>query len=462
MSVGSGDGDGNESDDVKFLNSDEAISLSDEFEVSLDAAVANPASGTASAAPPTQIEANIDASNSAAAGPVPAYSSSASSWGAPPPSVPGFVQPADALVGQQYSRYRLVRALGAGGMAQIFEGVMSGLGGFSKRVVIKMILPEYAALGDFKDMFVNEARIAALLNHPNIVQTFDFGEANARLFISMEFVDGLSLQQLFRGASRVGVLLGPRVALAFGIAIGRALEYVSHLNDENGTPLDVVHRDITPGNILISRQGEIKLTDFGVVKSTLSAMGTVAGTIKGKYAYMSPEQVMGLQVDHRSDLYSLGIVLWETVTQRRLFKFSNVAETVTAVSKGMAPKVTTLTPSCPPELERIISKALSPDRKNRYQTATDLLHDLEAFRDSCSWTVSGREIAGVLEAVQPAATQVRSTGSQATLKDKDTALDNSVPGQEASPLTKMSWPIVAGAAGGGILLLTILWLIATG
>ena len=384
----------------------------------------------------------------------PPYVSSPSSWAQ---SGDALLPTADQMVGKQYSRYTLVRSLGAGGMAQVFEGVINGPGGFAKRVVIKMILPEYAALSDFKDMFVNEARIAALLSHPNIVQTFDFGEVNDRLYIAMEHIDGASLQQVFRGAAKSGIPLGPRMAISIGVAIARALEHVSRIVGVNGEPLDVVHRDITPGNILISRQGEIKLTDFGVVKSTLNVVGTVAGTVKGKYAYMSPEQVTGQEVDLRSDIFSLGIVLWEIVTQRRLFKYATMAETITAVSKASAPKVTGLAPGCPPELARIITKALAADRRQRYQTATELLVDLETFRDSRNWTVSGREIAALLETVYPAGQAVRADFGSASASRKHD-LENSVPGVERPTRAALSWPLLVGAVGLLLLIVTVLWL----
>lgn len=380
------------------------------------------------------------------------FSSSPSAWGATVDPAAGS-GPKDL---GQFSRYTLTRSLGAGGMAQIFEAAITGPGGFSKKVVLKMILPEYATLGDFKEMFVNEARVAALLSHPNIVHTFDFGEVGGRLFIAMEYVDGASLQQVLRGAAKASIILGPRMALNVGVGIARALEYVSRLTGPNGEPLDVVHRDITPGNVLVSRQGEVKLTDFGVVKSTLNATGTMAGTVKGKYAYMSPEQVMGERVDHRSDLFSLGIVLWEVATQRRLFKRPTITDTMSAVSQADVPRITSVVPGFPSELETIIMRLLSGDRRQRYQTATDLLRDLEAFRDSRQWTVTGREVAGVFSSIFPSGTAVRpELGSRSDTRGQEP--EGTMPGVERTP--GLSWPLIAGGVGLLALLMTIIWLV---
>lgn len=355
-----------------------------------------------------------------------------------------------------FGKYTLRKTIGAGGMAQIFEGEITGPSGFSKRVVVKTILPEYATLADFKEMFINEAKVAALLSHPNIVQTFDFGELNDRLFIAMEFVDGASLQQVLHRAAKAGVVMGPRFAVAIGIAMCEALSYVSRLIAPDGSLLSIVHRDITPGNILISRQGVVKLTDFGVVKSNLNALVTQAGTVKGKYGYMSPEQLLSRPVDQRSDLFSLGIVMYEVATQHRLFKRESLPETVTAVSRAEVRRPSTFIPGFPSELERILMKVLSLDPAARPQTAHDLLMELEAFRQAKGWTTSGRETAGLLETLFPSGVPIRNdVGSSSQVKE------NTVPGMDSvhPPSQAVGWPIWVGIGGALLLIITLIWVL---
>lgn len=386
-------------------------------------------------------------------GPVPApFSSSPSSTGVSSAGKAG--PPADAIGLGAFGKYNLLRSIGAGGMAQIYEGEITGPSGFSKKVVVKTILPEYATLADFKNMFINEAKVAALLNHPNIVQTFDFGEINNRLFISMEFVDGASLQQVLHRATKDGRMLGPRFATAIGLAMCEALSYVARLTTPDGELLGIVHRDITPGNILVSRQGVVKLTDFGVVKSSMNALATQAGTVKGKYGYMSPEQLLGQPVDHRSDIFSLGIVLYEVATQRRLFKRPTLPETVTAVSRAEVRPPSTFIPDFPQGLERLLMRMLALDPAARPQTAHDVLLELDHFRQLKGWTTGGRELAGLLESLFPSGFPVKTElGSSSQVRE------NTVPGMEAvrPQETGLSWPILVGIAGGLILLLTLIW-----
>lgn len=376
----------------------------------------------------------------------------------PPPAISspsGVVQaPTDVLA--TFGKYTLKKSMGAGGMAQIFEGEISGPSGFTKKVVVKTILPEYAALSDFKNMFINEAKVAALLSHPNVVQTFDFGEISERLFIAMEYVDGASLQQVLQAASKNGMVLGPRYAVAIGLAMCEALTYVNRLTGPDGQLLHIVHRDITPGNILISRQGIPKLTDFGVVKSTINAVGTQAGTVKGKYAYMAPEQILGKPVDHRSDLFALGIVMYEIATQRRLFKRPSLPETISAVSRAEIARPSSFIPGFPPEFERILMKAMALDPAARHQTASDLLHDLEAFRQAKGWTSSGRELAGLLEALFPSGFPVRTDNGSRS--ESMAGREHTVPGMESvSAPARASWALWVGAVGGLTLVVTLIW-----
>ncbi len=329
-----------------------------------------------------------------------------------------------------FGKYRLVQRVAAGGMAQVFLASLDGPDGFSKPLAIKRILPEFASLEDFSRMFVGEARIAALLHHPNIVQVYEFGKIDGQYFLAMEWVNGASLDRIIRAAKQHNVPLGPRAAVQIGIPIADALAYTHAFALPDGTPLGLVHRDVTPGNILVSRTGQVKLTDFGVVKSDVNVDATAVGVVKGKYTYMAPEQVAGAQVDARADIFSLGVVLYELSTGTRLFKRETVAATISAVTLGQIPPPTRLVPGFPPAFEGILLRMLASDPNARYAQMTDVLADLEAFRVAQSWTTSGRELSGLMSLLFPRGV---TTGA------------GSVNG-----LSEPSWPMTqAGVTGSG-------------
>jgi len=302
---------------------------------------------------------------------------------------------------ERFGKYRIIRRLASGGMAHIFLASLDGPDGFSKTFVIKRILPEYASVDDFAKMFVNEAKVAALLSHPSIVQVYEFGKIDEQYFLAMEYVDGASLDRVMRRAVKANVPLGPRAAIHVGIPLAEALNYAHTIQLADGTPLSLVHRDVTPGNVLLSRSGLVKLTDFGVVKSSVNVDATVAGVVKGKYSYMSPEQAAGGKVDPRSDLFSAGVVLYELATGRRLFKRDSIAATVTAVSHGLIPRPSQFIAGFPVGFERILLKMLSRDPADRYQSARELLADLENYRAKQNWTSTGRELSGLMSALFP-------------------------------------------------------------
>jgi eukaryotic-like serine/threonine-protein kinase len=301
-----------------------------------------------------------------------------------------------------FGKYRLVDQLAVGGMAQVFLAVIEGPDGFTKRCVIKTILPEYAELSNFAQMFITEAKVAALLSHPHIVQIYDFGKVDNRYYLAMEYVDGVSVEQLLRAAAKRGVPLGPRVAVALALPLLDALSYIYTLVGPEGQPLELVHRDVTPGNVLVAAAtGVVKLTDFGVVKTAVNPSQTSAGMVKGKYAYMSPEQVRARPLDQRSDLFSLGVVLYEVATGRRLFRRNSLAETISAVNSGKVPPPSTLVPDFPPGLERILLRALNLDREQRYRNAQEMMSDLETFRSGQHWTAATRELAHLVDGLFP-------------------------------------------------------------
>ena len=300
-----------------------------------------------------------------------------------------------------FGKYRILQQLASGGMAHLLLASIDGPDGFSKPCVIKRILPEYANLEAFSRMFADEAKVAALLTHPNIVQVFDFGRIEGQYYLAMEWIQGQSLDRVMRHAWKGAFPLGPRVAVDVGLAISDALAYAHAKTLPDGTPLKLVHRDVTPGNVLVSRDGIVKLADFGIVKSAVNLERTVTGVVKGKYPYMSPEQITNRELDHRSDLYSLGIVLYEASTGKRLFKRDTVEATIMAASQANVPPPSEFIPDFPPGLEHILLKLLQREPDARYQSARELHVDLERFRASQHWTSGGRELAMLVTKLCP-------------------------------------------------------------
>ncbi|MCP3139301.1 serine/threonine protein kinase [Pyxidicoccus sp. QH1ED-7-1] len=286
-------------------------------------------------------------------------------------------------------------------MAHIFLASIDGPDGFSKPCVVKRVLPEYENQEAFSRMFADEAKVAALLTHPNIVQVFDFGKIDGQYYLAMEWIQGQSLDRLLRSASKVGYPIGPRVAVEVGLALADALAYAHAKTLPDGTPLRLVHRDVTPGNVLVSREGIVKLADFGIVKSAVNLERTLVGVVKGKYPYMSPEQIHNRELDHRSDLFSLGIVLYETSTGKRLFKRDTVEATIFATSQAEVPPPSEVVPGFPAELERILLRLLAREPDARYANAREVREELEQFRASQGWTPGGRELATAVTTLFP-------------------------------------------------------------
>ncbi len=305
-------------------------------------------------------------------------------------------------VGEMVGKYRLIRDLGIGGMARVSLATLEGPAGFSKNYVVKRILPEFSRNQQFARMFANEARVAAMLDHPNIVRVFEFERENNNYYLVMEYVDGASLDQIVRSARKGGVPLGPDFAVELALPLAHALAYAHGLKLPDGRSLDLVHRDVSPGNVLVSREGAVKLTDFGVVKSSITT--TVAGAVKGKLSYMSPEQISGQRIDHRSDLFSLGVVLYEVATGLRLFRGDSLGATAVRVMRAVVPPPSSVLPETDPRLEAILMKLLERDPRARYQSASVLVADLEAFRASRPADVRSIPLADMVRALFPADT----------------------------------------------------------
>lgn len=315
-------------------------------------------------------------------------------------------------VGTTIGKYRIVKDVGVGGMAQVFLAAREGPEGFAKPYVIKRILPQYSHDEQFAQMFVVEAKVAALLDHPNIVHVFDFEMEDGNYYLVMEHVAGASLAQVLRVNRRKTVPLGPQIAAEIGVAVAHALAYAHDVVLPDGKPLDLVHRDISPGNILLSRDGAVKLADFGVVKSSLST--NMVGVVNGKWAYMSPEQISGQTIDQRSDLFSLGIVLYEIITGLRLFRGENASDTASRVMHAPVSRPGTLVADVDPQLDHIVMKLLQRDPRARYQTAAALAADLEALRASPSFSAGASRVRSLVRSLFPEDPQTPALGASFT------------------------------------------------
>jgi serine/threonine protein kinase len=287
------------------------------------------------------------------------------------------VEPASAAL--RLGPYVLGERLGLGGMAEVFVGRRAGPHGFAKRFAIKRILPDLAKDQRFVSMFIDEARICAGLQHPNIVEVVDFGESQGELFMAMEYVDGVSLARLLRHVAGKRSSFPISLAVLIARDVLRGLSHAHQAADEHGRPLGLVHRDVSPGNVLISRMGEVKLADFGIVRGVTLDRRTDPGELKGKLGYMSPEQVIGAEVDPRSDVFAVGILLAEMLTACPLFSGRDELEVLTRIHEADLSTLERQGTNLPPDLLAITRRALKRQPWDRFQTAAEFAQALEAF-----------------------------------------------------------------------------------
>ncbi len=273
---------------------------------------------------------------------------------------------------EKLGRYQLLALLATGGMAEIYLARQTGIKGFERLVVVKRILPHLARKERFVEMFLDEARIAAQLSHPNIVQIFDLGHEDGEYYIAMEYLEGESLGYLVHEARASGHSLPSQLAAAIVAQVCDGLDYAHKLKDENGKPLKIVHRDVSPHNIIVLFSGGVKLVDFGIARAASQSHQTQAGTRKGKLTYMPPEQYMSNPVDARSDVFSLGAVMWELLTRRRLFKRENEAAVIQAILNEPVPEVREIRPDLTPDLAAVAMRALRRDPAERFQDAGEM------------------------------------------------------------------------------------------
>ena len=282
--------------------------------------------------------------------------------------------------GHRFGRYVLLERIGSGGMAEVFRAVAHGMEGFQRTFVLKRIRADHSSAADFVDMFVNEARISSLLNHENVVQTYEFGEIDGCYFLTMEYLRGKDLSSILRKLYARKEALDPAIAAFMGLQVARGLAYAHSLTLPGGEPLNIVHRDVTPSNIMLLRAGGVKLLDFGIAKTQGKfnlAENTETGICKGKLPYLSPEQVNGHPLDRRSDVFGLGVVMWEALTGRRLFLGRTDFETMQNVLERPIPPPSMLRPSIPTALDYIVVRALERDPQRRYPDAKVLADELE-------------------------------------------------------------------------------------
>jgi serine/threonine-protein kinase len=274
-------------------------------------------------------------------------------------------------------RYRLVRRLAVGGMAEVYLAVAEGLSGFEKRVVVKRLLPQHTREGELLAMFLDEARLVATLRHPNIGEVYDVGAEGSDYFFAMEHIPGRDVRDLL--SARYGEPLPLAQALAIVMGVAEGLHHAHEQRDEEGRLLDIVHRDVSPSNVLVGVGGQVKLIDFGVAKWGAQRTETRHGVLKGKCAYMSPEQCRAEALDRRSDVFSLGVLLYEITTGTRPFSGDNDFEVMTAIVGGSLEAPSARWPGYPLGLEPIVLRALSPRAEDRFATAQELSRALAEF-----------------------------------------------------------------------------------
>lgn len=281
---------------------------------------------------------------------------------------------------EQFGKYILLERLAAGGMAEVYLSKSTGAVGVNKFVAIKRILPQYSDHQEFIEMFKEEAKIAVNLNHGNVVSIYDFGVERNQFFLVMEYVEGRNLRQILNELKKSNTQFVIEQIVYMMKEVAAGLDHAHRCIDgTTGKPLNIVHRDMSPQNIMVSFEGEVKIIDFGIAKSETQLEATKAGTLKGKYGYMSPEQADGQAIDPRTDIFSLGIVLWELLANDRLFTSNSEAAILRKIRECQVPSIRKINPSVPPELERIVNKALAKDKSLRYQTAAALNRDLNRF-----------------------------------------------------------------------------------
>jgi len=302
------------------------------------------------------------------------------------------------VVGKTVGRYELIHRLGHGGMAAVYLGRATGRAGFEKLVAVKVIHPHLAEEQEFVEMFLDEARIAARLHHPHIVEIHDLGEGDGMFFMVMEYVEGETLASLLRLLRKREERLPLSAVLQVMADACEGLAAAHDLTHPDGRPMHLVHRDVSPHNLLVGMDGRVKVVDFGIAKATGRRSSTRTGQLRGKLAYMSPEQAGGDPIDHRTDLFALGAVMWELLTNERLFMAETESETLARVSACKVPDIREHREDLPENVAVVIERALARDPDDRFATAHDMLRELRALLRARGAEIEPRdELAAVME-----------------------------------------------------------------
>jgi serine/threonine-protein kinase len=333
-------------------------------------------------------------------------------------------------------KYRVLKRLEAGGMAEVYVGEALGVQDFRKRVAIKRVLPHLAKNQDFIEMFLDEARLSARLNHANIVSVFDISAHDDTYFLVMEFVDGANLKRIAESLRTRAQRMRLAEAVYICIEACRGLSYAHELMDEQGAPLGIVHRDISPPNIMVTKRGEVKVADFGLAKAGTQVVSTDPGVVKGKFSYLSPEAAQGAEVDARADIFALGIVLWEMLAGRRLFLGETDYATVKLIQKANIPRLAPLNREVDEQFEEILLRALARDPNARFQSARDFGDALSGYLFTRQLKVTSYDLANLVRTVT--STERTAERQEASLIDKliqdeldaSTAIDSDAPTAE--------------------------------
>lgn len=293
-------------------------------------------------------------------------------------------------------RYQVIERIDAGGMAEVFKANSTSLQGFQKLVAIKRVLPALTQNQRFVRMFLDEAKVSLHLNHTNTVHVFDLGIADGTYFIVMEFVDGTNLKNIIEYMGRTNRRMPVEQAVYIAIEVCKGLTHAHEKTDQSGRHLAIVHRDISPPNVLISRAGEVKITDFGLAKAKSQVEITDPGVVKGKFGYLSPEAAHGEEVDARTDIFAVGIMLWEMLSNRRLFLGESDYDTLHQVRAAKVPSLSKLRPDVPAKLEAVLARALTRDPARRFQTAEEFARALADFLFTYGKVVTSYDVAGLV------------------------------------------------------------------
>jgi eukaryotic-like serine/threonine-protein kinase len=299
--------------------------------------------------------------------------------------------------GIRFGNYRLLDRIAVGGMAEIFLAHAVDAKGDETPMAIKRIRPHLSKHAAFVKMFLNEARLAAQLNHPNIVQIHDLGKIVDSYFIAMEYVSGRDMRRVVPKAEALGIPFPMVYALKIASCVCAGLHYAHTKKDRFGNPLNIVHRDVTPENIVVAFDGSVKVLDFGIAKAAGQVEETRSGEIKGKLAYLSPEQCLGKPLDHRSDIFSLGTVLYEWLTGFKLFTGDSDVAVMRSITEAKIYAPSYFREDLPEEVEAILMRALARDRERRYPTALEMQRDLDAFLDAYDFTPTPLHLANFVK-----------------------------------------------------------------